>query len=98
MKRIPSFRLQPLPLDDEARTLRKFQWADPEVGNRHKLGGEPLLLQKLNWPRCPSCDEPMTFYGQLDSINDDFVIADCGMIYVFLCFGCNESVARVQSG
>ena len=28
----------------------------------------------------------MTYYAQLDSINDEFCIADCGMIYVFVCF------------
>jgi hypothetical protein len=39
----------------------------------------------------------MTFYGQLDSINDDIIIADCGMIYVFLCFDCYEVTAKIQS-
>ena len=39
----------------------------------------------------------MTFYGQFDSINDQFCIADRGMIYVFLCFGCYESTSMVQS-
>jgi len=39
----------------------------------------------------------MSFYGQLDSVSDEFAIADCGMIYVFFCFGCNESYSVVQS-
>lgn len=40
----------------------------------------------------------MTFYGQLDSINDDFMIADVGLIYVFFCFDCNEVSAMIDSG
>jgi hypothetical protein len=39
----------------------------------------------------------MSFYGQLDSINEEFNIADCGLIYVFLCFDCFEAKAIVQS-
>jgi hypothetical protein len=39
----------------------------------------------------------MTFYGQLDSINDDICIADCGMVYVFICFECYKSIAIIQS-
>jgi hypothetical protein len=40
----------------------------------------------------------MTFYAQLDSINDDICIADCGMIQVFLCFDCFATKSVVQSG
>ncbi len=39
----------------------------------------------------------MSFYGQLDSVGDDIVIADCGLIYVFFCFGCQCAEAVVQS-
>ena len=39
----------------------------------------------------------MSFYGQLDSINDDYVLADCGLIYVFVCFSDNEVKALLQS-
>jgi len=39
----------------------------------------------------------MTFYAQLDSISDEICIADCGMIYVFVCFGCYQSTSIVQS-
>ena len=39
----------------------------------------------------------MTFYGQLDSINDEFVIADVGVVLVFLCFDCFEAAAQVAS-
>ena len=97
MKKIPPFKLNPIPLTEEAKLLPKFKWASDEIGTRHQLGGEPSLIQKTEWPTCPSCNESMTFYGQLDSINDEFVIADCGMIYVFVCLDCNEVISFIQS-
>ena len=39
----------------------------------------------------------MTFYGQLDSIGDDYALADVGVIVVFFCFDCNEPVAELAS-
>lgn len=85
------------PLDDAARDLPGFKWADDRVGQRHKLGGEPDFMQQENWPKCRKCNSLMTFHGQLDSINDDFCIADCGIIYIFICFDCNESTSIIQS-
>jgi hypothetical protein len=98
MKRIPPFRLVPTPLDDEARRVAGFQWADADVGKRHQLGGEPArAISDADWPRCADCRERMTFYGQLDSISDDICIADVGLIYVFLCFDCFDVRAIVDS-
>lgn len=39
----------------------------------------------------------MTFYGQLDSISDAIVLADCGIVYVFICFDDSTAKAVVQS-
>jgi len=39
----------------------------------------------------------MTFYGQLDSVGDAVCLADCGMIYVFVCFDCYETKSVLQS-
>jgi len=39
----------------------------------------------------------MTFYGQLDSVNDDICIADCGMVYIFMCFDCYQAISIVKS-
>jgi hypothetical protein len=50
-----------------------------------QLGGTPEFLQGEEIPHC-SCGKQMTFHGQLDSINDDWCLADCGKIYVFVCF------------
>jgi len=95
--KIPEFKLVPQPVDDDAAALPPFKWAGPEVGKRHKLGGDPQFLRQEEWPCCPSCKEAMSFYGQLDSISDDICIADCGVIHVFLCFDCCESKSIVQS-
>ena len=97
MKKIPSFKLVPEPQDEEASALPKFKWAPKEIGTRHQLGGEPQFLQRESWPNCSACRKSMTFYGQLDSINDDICIADCGMIYVFVCFGCFETTSIIHS-
>lgn len=97
MKKIPEFRLIPQPLDDQARSLKPFQFADGEIGERHKLGGVPQFIQEENIPACPDCNQPMTFYAQLDSINDDFCIADCGMIYIFICFDCINVKSFIQT-
>jgi len=51
--------------------------------------------------RCPIASrrsgERMTFYGQLDSLGDEIVLADAGLVAVFVCFGCFEAAARVVS-
>jgi hypothetical protein len=95
---IPPFRLVPEGLTEEAAALPPFSWADPEIGSRHRLGGRPTFLQEARIPACSDCGEPMTFYGQLDSINDEFNLADCGLVYVFVCFDCFTAQAFVQSG
>ena len=58
----------------------------------------PDWVQSPDVPECPSCHELMTFYGQLDSIGDAMTIADVGMVYVFVCFDCNETKSVLQSG
>jgi hypothetical protein len=97
MKKIPPFKLIMEPLDEEAKSLESFKWADDDIGKRHQLGGEPTFIQAENFPICPDCGKQMTFYAQLDSINDEYIIADCGMIYVFMCFDCNEVTSLIQS-
>ncbi len=96
-RKIPPLVLEAKLLDEEAKKAQGFQWADAEVGTRHRLGGSPDLLQDAEWPTCPDCGEQMTFYAQLDSIGDDLCIADCGLVYVFICFDCNETTSFIQS-
>lgn len=73
---IPPFRLRPEPLTPEAERLPGFEWPSDDVGQRHRLGGEPEWLQGDATPIWRECGEKMTFYGQLDSINDDIVSGD----------------------
>jgi hypothetical protein len=96
MRPIPPFKLVAEALNSEAADLPPFQWAGAEIGKRHQLGGEPTFLQKAEYPIC-SCRKRMRFYGQLDSINDEFCLADCGIIYVFVCFDCFETQSILQS-
>jgi uncharacterized protein YwqG len=96
-KQIPPFRLVPQPVTEAAAILPGFKWAAKAVGTRHQLGGEPSFIQAPDYPDCDSCRQRMTFYGQLDSINDDFVIGDVGMVYVFICFDCLTTKSILQS-
>lgn len=97
MRRIPRFRLDPVPVDEDAIRLRRSEWLAPEVGTRHQLGGSPEELPEDAFPSCRSCGNRMTFYGQLDSINQDILIADAGIVMVFICFDCFEAQAVIES-
>jgi hypothetical protein len=94
---IPEIPLQLAPKTAEARAVIGFQWAGDGIGQRSKIGGEPDWLQKPQVQTC-SCGEHMSFYGQLDSVGDKVCLADCGMIYVFICFGCFETRSVFQCG
>jgi hypothetical protein len=95
---IPPFKLEAVPQSDRASAVQGFEWAADDVGSRHRLGGTPDWLQDDETPACPTCGEKMTFYGQLDSIGDDVVLADCGMVYVFVCFNDFSTRSVLQSG
>ena len=84
------------------------------LGLRSKLGGVPDWEQGAEWPSCPECNEQMVFVGQLDSLEDDsdanphrrdavhgdqhFMFGDVGMLYIFICWNCNETKTVMQSG
>ena len=78
-----------------------FPFASPEdkkfLGKRNKIGGSPDWLQPAESPHCQLCGKEMTFYAQIDSVNDENSIEDGGMIYVFYCFECGEVYALAQS-
>ena len=97
MNEIPRIPLIPQPDSDEGRRVLGFKWAEKMVGKRHQIGGAPGFLQEAHIPHCKNCSHPMTFYAQLDSLGDDVVLADCGMIYVFVCMDCFEVIAFTQS-
>lgn len=94
MSMLPEVRLDLCPRSPEAKRSIGFKW-NVEAGGRCKLGGEPDWIQEPERPAC--CGSPMVFYGQLDSIGDDFMLADCGMIFVFVCFDCYGTKSILQS-
>lgn len=96
MKIIPEIPLipTPKPKDERAEAALGFEFNET-AGKRHKLGGVPEFLQSEDWPSC--CSNQMTFYGQLDSIGEDYNLADCGMIYVFVCFDCFSVESVLQT-
>lgn len=98
VKKLPEFRLLASPIDDAGREVVGFKWADPQVGHRHKIGGSPDYQQRREVPKCPSCGTDMTFYAQIDSVGDALILADCGLVYVFVCFDCFQTASFIQSG
>jgi hypothetical protein len=92
---IPSIPLVPAPESEDAKAAIGFKWAGDPIGKRHRIGGEPDWIQGEDVPSC-ACGENMTFYGQLDSVGDAVCMADCGMIYVFICFNCFETKSVFQ--
>ena len=93
---IPEIALTLSPDSPEANKVMGFQHAGGDIGKRSKLGGLPDWIQGENVPAC-SCGSSMSFYGQLDSIGDTVILADCGMIYVFVCFQCFSTNCILQS-
>jgi uncharacterized protein YwqG len=96
-KTLPEYKLELLPTSKEAKNAMGFPMSTPDIGKRSKLGGTPSFIQTDDWPMCSCCGGRMTFYAQLDAIGDGYDVADCGMIYVFICFDCFETKSFVQS-
>jgi len=94
--KIPEILFVFSPQKEEAESVIGFQYAGDEIGKRSKLGGEPDWIQGDEIPKC-SCRKKMSFYGQLDSIGDSVCLADCGLIYVFVCLDCLETKSVLQS-
>jgi hypothetical protein len=92
---IPPVPLVPAPESDDAKRAVGFKWAGDPIGKRHRIGGEPDWIQSEEVPFC-TCGKKMSFYGQLDSLGDEYAIADCGMIYAFLCWDCLETKSVLQ--
>ncbi|MCC9168911.1 hypothetical protein [Pontibacter harenae] len=95
MKEIPEIKLVPVPETDEAKKAVGYQWND-EAGTRHKLGGKPNRLSMEEYPTCKNCGEIMSFYAQIDSIGDDYDLADCCAIHVFVCFDCFTTESQLN--
>ena len=94
--KIPEIPLALAPQAEEAKSIIGFKYAGEEIGKRSKLGGEPDWIQGEETQIC-TCNKKMSFYGQLDSIGDSVCLADCGMIYIFVCLDCLETKSVLQS-
>lgn len=84
---IPKIRLHTFPESEEAEKAVGYEW-NMEAGKRHFLGGSPDNVRKEEFPDCDECNEKMTFYSQIDSIGDDYDLADCMVIHTYVCFSC----------
>jgi hypothetical protein len=87
--KIPEIKLVPLLDTEETRKAVGYKW-NKNAGTRHKLDGEPEGLNLEEYPLCNSCNSTMTFYAQIDSIGEDYDLADCMVIHQFVCFDCFE--------
>lgn len=85
--KIPKIKLIPTPETEEAKEAVGYKWNEV-AGKRHYLGGEPQELEEKDYPKCDDCSNPMTFYAQIDSIGDQYDLADCMVIQNFVCFDC----------
>ena len=84
---IPKIKLIPNPESKEAKSALGYKWND-EAGKRHFLGGKPNGVEESDYPNCKDCGEKMTFYAQIDSIGENFDLADCMVIHTYVCFDC----------
>jgi hypothetical protein len=85
--KIPKIKLVPKPESEEAKKAIGYEWNEL-AGRRHFIGGEPDEIHEHSYPKCTDCGEIMTFYAQLDSIGEDYDLADCMVIHVYVCFDC----------
>lgn len=93
---IPPFCLMPEPASDVAASMFGGMMKRYPLAKGHRLGGQPQFIDQDETPRC-AFGTPMSFYAQLDSLDEEYMLADRGMIYVFVCFNCFETKAVLQS-
>ena len=91
---IPKVKLITQPETEEAKRIVGYEWNNI-IGTRHFLGGKPDGLSETNYPNCESCRKTMTFYAQVDSIGDEFDLADCMVIHNFVCLDCFTVMAKL---
>jgi hypothetical protein len=85
--KIPRIKLVPQPENEEARQAVGYEWNDV-AGTRHFLGGQPDGISEADYPACDDCGKTMTFYAQVDSIGEQYDLADCMVIHNYVCFDC----------
>lgn len=86
---IPKIKLVPVAEGQEAAAEIGYTW-NKIAGTRHFLGGMPEEAHDYDYPACERCKEKMTFYAQIDSIGENYDLADCMVIHTYVCFNCFE--------
>ncbi len=94
---IPKIKLITSPETEDAKLAVGYQWNNI-AGTRHFLGGKPDNLDEVDFPLCDQCSNKMTFYAQIDSIGDNYDLADCMVIQTFICFDCNSVKSQLNQG
>jgi len=92
--KIPKIKLVPQPSTENGKNAIGYEW-NKKAGTRHKLGGEPDGLKQEEFPICTACKSQMNFYAQIDSIGENYDLADCMVIHQFVCFHCFEVSCRL---
>ena len=99
--KIPPFKLASA-VEPGSRRPAEVQMGRRGLGgsrDRHasQVGRGTRLLAGPRDPALPGLQTADDLYGQLDSINDDFCLADCGIIQVFVCFDCYKTTSFIHS-
>ncbi len=82
MNELPEYRLAVVPTTDAPIT-------------ESKLGGKPTWIQVEWQPEC--CGTPMTFLGQIDSLDiQEANLPNSAIIYIFFCGKCFDVSAQLQ--
>ena len=87
MKQIPKIKLVPQPETEKQNNAIGYKF-NKIAGTRHFLGGSPEEKHDYDYPACDSCGNVMTFYSQIDSIGENYDLADCMVIHTYVCFDC----------
>ncbi len=79
-------------IDDEEAD---FLYENKIITTKDKLGGWPGWIQPLEYPNCPTCNQPMNqFIFQIDSEdNVPYMWGDMGVGYLFQCPNHKEQLA-----
>lgn len=96
MEKIPEIKLVMTAESEEAKKIIGFKLAREGIGNRSKIGGDPDWIQKPEKIMC-ACGKEMLFFCQIDSIGEEFSLADAGMLYSFICQYCWVAKSIIQS-
>ncbi len=92
---IPRIKLVANPETEEAKSVIGYKWNE-HAGKRHFLGGKPNNMEENEYPNCKDCGEKMTFYSQIDSIGENFDLADCMVIHTYVCFDCFTVESQIR--